>query len=57
MPEGRREAKRSPVTTDDCHREGGPGRKARQAVHQTGRERRRGATPATATPAANRTDQ
>ena len=50
-------AKRSPAPTDDGTREGGPGRTARQAVHQAGRERRRGATPATATLAANRTDQ
>jgi len=35
-------------------REGGRGRTARQAVHQAGRERRRGATPATATTAAYR---
>jgi len=50
-------AERSPALTDDGDREGGRGRKARQAVHQAGRERRRGATPATATPAAYRTDQ
>ncbi|MDP1989741.1 MAG: hypothetical protein Q8K00_01865 [Syntrophales bacterium] len=57
MPEGRRGAERSPATTDDGTREGGRGRTARQAVHQAGRERRRGATPATAMLAANRTDQ
>ncbi len=51
-PEGRRGAQRSPATTDDGNREGGPGRKARQAMHQAGRERRRGATLATATLAA-----
>ncbi len=55
-PEGRRGAQRSPAPTDDGNREGGPGRKARQAMHQAGRERRRGATPATATPDAYRTD-
>lgn len=43
-------AERSPNPTDDGSREGGRGRTARQAVHQAGRERRRGATPATATP-------
>jgi len=37
--------------------QGGPGRKVRQAVHKAGRERRRGATPATATPDAYRTGQ
>ena len=53
MPCGRRGgAQRSPAPTDDGSREGGPGRKTRQAVHQVGRERRRGATPATAMPAA-----
>jgi len=51
-----RGAARSPATTDDGSREGGPGRKARQAVHKAGRERRRGATPATATLAAYQTD-
>ena len=57
MPDGRRGgAERSPATTDDGSCEGGPGRKTRQAVHQAGRERRRGATPATATPDAYRTD-
>jgi hypothetical protein len=56
-PEGRSKAERSPALTDDGDREGGPGRKARQAVHQAGRERRRGATPATATLAAYQTDQ
>ncbi len=56
-PKGRRGAQRSPATTDDGDREGGPGRKTRQAVHQAGRERRLGATPATATTAAYRTDQ
>ena len=55
-PERRRGAQRSPAPTDDGDREGGPGRKARQAVHQAGRERRRGATPATATPDAYQTD-
>ena len=50
-------AERSPAPTDDGTREGGRGRTARQAVHKAGRERRRGATPATATPAAYRTDQ
>lgn len=42
-------AERSPAPTDDGNREGGPGRTERQAVHQAGRERHRGATPATAT--------
>ncbi len=37
-------AERSPAPTDDGTREGGPGRTARQALHQAGRERRRGAT-------------
>jgi len=50
-------AERSPAPTDDGTREGGRGRTARQAVHQAGRERRRGATPATATPDANQADQ
>ena len=50
-------AVRSPDPTDDDTREGGRGRTVRQAVHRAGRERRRGATPATATLAANRTDQ
>ncbi len=43
-------AERSPALTDDGTREGGRGRTARQAVHQAGRKRRCGATPATATP-------
>ena len=37
--------------------QGGRGRTERQAVHQAGRERRRGATPATATLAAYQADQ
>ncbi|MCK9365134.1 MAG: hypothetical protein M0P74_16220 [Syntrophales bacterium] len=49
-------AAHSPATTDNGNREGGPGRKTRQTVHQAGRERRRGATPATATPADYRAD-
>jgi len=47
-------AERSPALTDDGDREGGRGRTTRLAVHQAGRERRRGATPATATLAAYR---
>jgi len=50
-------AERSPAPTDDGFHEGGRGRKVRQAVHKAGRERRRGATPATATPAAYLADQ
>ncbi|MHB8770490.1 MAG: hypothetical protein ACYC7J_05800, partial [Syntrophales bacterium] len=50
-------AERSPDPTDDGTSEGGRGRKTRQAVHQAGRERRRGATPATATLAAYLADQ
>ena len=50
-------AERSPAPTNDGTREGGRGRTERQAVHQAGRERRRGATPATATPAAYLADR
>ncbi len=45
-----RRGERSPAPTDDGNREGGRGNNKMAAVHKDGKERRFGATPATATP-------